>query len=71
MSAMGQKRPKLPWLPAAKSATEQRVKFVPKEDLPVRLRETVPPATAVAFDQSRPIEPRGGGDPPDLSVRWK
>jgi len=29
MSAMGQKRPKLPWLPAAKSATEQRVKFVP------------------------------------------
>jgi len=30
---MGQKRPKLPRLPAAKSTTEQSVKFVPKEDL--------------------------------------
>ena len=29
---LGQKRPKLPWLPpAAKSTTEQRVKFVPKK----------------------------------------
>ena len=27
---MSQKRPKLSWLPAAKSTTEQRVKFVPK-----------------------------------------
>jgi hypothetical protein len=33
MSLLGQKRPKLPWLPIAKSTTEQRVKFVPKEDL--------------------------------------
>jgi hypothetical protein len=30
---MGQKRPKLPWLPAAKSTTEQRVKFVPKAEV--------------------------------------
>ena len=30
MPALGQKRPKLPWLPAAKSTTEQRVKFVPQ-----------------------------------------
>jgi hypothetical protein len=29
MSLIGQKRPKLPWLPAAKSTAEQRVKFVP------------------------------------------
>jgi hypothetical protein len=29
---MGQKRPKLPWLPAAQSTTEQRVKFVPLRD---------------------------------------
>jgi hypothetical protein len=29
MSHLGQKRPKLLWLPAAKSTTEQRVKFVP------------------------------------------
>ena len=28
-TALGQKRPKLPWLPAAKNTTEQRVKFVP------------------------------------------
>jgi hypothetical protein len=28
-TALGQKRPKLPWLPAAKSAVTQRVKFVP------------------------------------------
>jgi len=32
MTALGQKLPKLPWLPAAKSGTEQRVKFVPKVD---------------------------------------
>ena len=31
-TALGQKRPKLPWLPAAKSTTEQRVKFVPESD---------------------------------------
>ena len=29
MSQMDQKRPKLPWLPAATSTTEQRVQFVP------------------------------------------
>jgi hypothetical protein len=29
---MGQKRPKLPWLPAAKSATEQGVKSRPGAD---------------------------------------
>jgi hypothetical protein len=29
-TALGQKRPKLPWLPAAKNTTEQRVKFVPQ-----------------------------------------
>ena len=29
---LGQKRPNLPWLPAAKSTTEQRVKFVPLAD---------------------------------------
>jgi len=28
-TALGQKRPKLPWLPAAKSTTKQRGKFVP------------------------------------------
>jgi len=28
-----QKRPKLPWLPAAKSTTKQRVKFVPTADI--------------------------------------
>ena len=33
MSELGQKRPKLPWLLAAKSTTEQGVKFVPKGDL--------------------------------------
>ena len=33
MSPLGQKRPKLPWLPAAKSTTKQRVKFVPGMDL--------------------------------------
>src|SRR5215471_18972747 len=33
MSELGQKRPKLPWLPAAKSTTEQRVKFVPQGDI--------------------------------------
>ena len=32
-SRMGQKRPKLPWLPATKSTTKQRVKFVPVADL--------------------------------------
>jgi hypothetical protein len=37
MSLEGQKRPKLPWLLAAKSTTEQRGKFVPKRDLPLRL----------------------------------
>ena len=30
---LGQKRPKRPWLPAAKSTTEQGVKFVPVADL--------------------------------------
>src|SRR6516162_5822790 len=30
MAPLGQKRPKLRWLPAAKSTTEQRVEFVPK-----------------------------------------
>ena len=32
----GQKRPKLPWLPAAKSSTEQTVNFVPKAVIPGR-----------------------------------
>jgi hypothetical protein len=31
-SQWGQKRPKLPWLSAAKSTAEQRVKFVPSKD---------------------------------------
>jgi hypothetical protein len=31
---LGQKRPKLPWLPAAKSTTEQRLKFVPQKAIP-------------------------------------
>jgi len=39
---MGQKRPKLPQLPAVKSTTEQRVKFVPKEGIPGPL--SPPPA---------------------------
>src|SRR5215469_10979598 len=34
---LSQKRPKLPWLPPAKSTTEQRVKFVPQPD-PPRIR---------------------------------
>src|SRR5215469_6881266 len=33
MSLVGQKRPKLPWLPAAKSTTKQRLKFVPEADV--------------------------------------
>jgi hypothetical protein len=33
MTVLGQKRPKLPWLPAAKSTAEQRVKFVPQADV--------------------------------------
>jgi len=41
---MSQKRPKLPWLPAAKSTTEQRVKFVPSTDVP--LVQTFGPAEA-------------------------
>jgi hypothetical protein len=32
MTALGQKRPKLPRLPGAKSTTEQKVKFVPKNE---------------------------------------
>jgi hypothetical protein len=32
MTGLGQKRPKLSWLPAAKNTTEQRVKFVPGRD---------------------------------------
>jgi hypothetical protein len=43
MSVVGQKRPKLPWLPTATSTTEQRVKFVPKGDLPMPApRKTFP-----------------------------
>jgi hypothetical protein len=34
-NGLGQKRPKLPRLPAAKSTTEQRVKFVPGRDIRV------------------------------------
>jgi hypothetical protein len=34
-SGLGQKWPKLPWLPAAKSTTKQRVKLVPIGDLPM------------------------------------
>jgi len=53
MSSLGQKRPKLPWLPAAKSATEQRVKFVPKGDLAQLAPQKVLRAAVVAFEQSR------------------
>jgi hypothetical protein len=42
MFVVGQKRPKLSWLPAAKSTTEQGVKFVPQEDLPVLPQKSVP-----------------------------
>ena len=69
MSPLGQKRPKLPWLPAAKSTTEQRVKFVPKGDLPMPAsRRAFSGTTTFPFGQST-IEPRGPGLQ-DLAVRW-
>ena len=43
--ATRQKRPKLPWLPAAKSTTEQRVKFVPKKTFRHRLCQLPAPAS--------------------------
>jgi hypothetical protein len=39
---LGQKRPKLPWRPAAKSTTEQGVKFVPLPDIPSMTAGTIP-----------------------------
>src|SRR5262249_4709221 len=55
-TALGQKRPKLPWLPAAKSTTEQTVKFVPITD--------------ISFD-GHPVKRRLELRPdPSYSVRW-
>jgi hypothetical protein len=70
MSSLGQKRPKLSWVPAAKSTTEQRGKFVRKGDL-CRLPRKLSRSHYGHVPHVATIEPRDvSSGPQDLSIRW-